>query len=462
MAQENIKLTKTIYSTKSTDGLVDRSFSEVFKTKDPVNLDRFFSMYGELFYDIPKTGNKSHRSIIKQSQEYIGNYIDGRDETINTLTERIIELEEKLNAPKEEHPFYTNGTLIATDNNNNGTIDGGVVYYMDRGKRRYIKDKVDGDVFKALKSALGFPNDAEPYDIVKIIPQIVFENIEKGTILDMLDLSGVANNIEAEEQLISEVGLVDNWRIELRDIINPVESNLIADRIVYTNQVKQKIISEFERESKLESLSYKYYLDVTQGYTQQERENGQILINQVNPQLRKSRQTLAVLKRIWDKRADFPNINFNEILPGTQASVNADGTINTDKGSGIQINQLTEEEVKDAFDGWDEGRNLFEGILDGADYTVSYNAEELEYKSVDARALLTQGFIRIEYDKFEKMDPDSDWIDENGDWNVKYFKKSFGSNHWVGDIDQNYFINEETGASDTYRYKFNRYIRVDY
>ena len=67
MAQENIKLTKTIYSTKSTDGLVDRSFSEFFKTKDPVNLDRFFSVYNELFYDIPKTGEKSHVSIIKQT-----------------------------------------------------------------------------------------------------------------------------------------------------------------------------------------------------------------------------------------------------------------------------------------------------------------------------------------------------------------------------------------------------------
>ena len=49
MAEENIKLSKTIYSTKSTDGLLDRSFSEFFKTKDPVNLDRFFSVYNEYF-----------------------------------------------------------------------------------------------------------------------------------------------------------------------------------------------------------------------------------------------------------------------------------------------------------------------------------------------------------------------------------------------------------------------------
>ena len=75
MAEENIKLTKTIYSTKSTDGLVDRSFSEFFKSKDPINVDRFFSIYEELFYDIPKAGEKSHTSVIKQSTDYIKNYI---------------------------------------------------------------------------------------------------------------------------------------------------------------------------------------------------------------------------------------------------------------------------------------------------------------------------------------------------------------------------------------------------
>ena len=69
MAQEKIKLTKTIYSAKSTEGLIDRSFSEFFKTKNPVDINKFFSLYNELFYEIPKQGDKSHESIIKQSKE---------------------------------------------------------------------------------------------------------------------------------------------------------------------------------------------------------------------------------------------------------------------------------------------------------------------------------------------------------------------------------------------------------
>ena len=134
MAQENIKLTKTIYSTRSTDGIIDRSFSEFFKTKDPVNLDRFFAIYGELFYEIPKTGDKSHTSVIKQSTDYIKNYIDPRDEQIDLLTDRIIELE-LLNSSTtivEEHPFFSNGTLISVDSNDDGKPDWGKIYYMDK------------------------------------------------------------------------------------------------------------------------------------------------------------------------------------------------------------------------------------------------------------------------------------------------------------------------------------------
>ena len=133
MAKENIKLTKTIYSTKSTEGLVDRSFSEIFKTKDPIDLSNFFSIYGELFYDIPKTGKNSHTTIIKQSTDYIKNYIDPKEEQIALLTERIAELEEELNTPEEEHPFYANGTIIGQSDKPY------ICYYMDRGKRRSIQ-----------------------------------------------------------------------------------------------------------------------------------------------------------------------------------------------------------------------------------------------------------------------------------------------------------------------------------
>ena len=408
MAEENIKLSKTIYSTKSTDGLLDRSFSEFFKTKDPVNLDRFFSVYNELFYDIPKMGKKSHTSIIKQSQDYIKNYIDPRDEQITLLTERIAELEELLNTSEEEHPFFTNGTLIGLDENVNddGTIGNGhpddyKIYYMDNGKRRKVKGGAPGEIFQALKASLGYLNTATTGDIVKIIPKVVLEGITEGSQLDIEDVTGqtAAQQLESQLSQLSDIQ-VDDWRQELNNLIQPIENGSVQDEIIYINLLRSKIISEFQREGELESLAWKYQLDISQGFTQEEKDNGEILLTAVRPKLLKSRQTLAILKRIWDKKTNFPDINFDEILPSSYSDSSGNKAIS---------NPLTEEEVEGAYGGWDEGRALFQGVLEGQEYMINTAGEELttdsegylniSEKSDIAYNLLDQGKIIIVYKK---------------------------------------------------------------
>ncbi len=395
MAQENIKLSKTIYSIKSTDGIIDRSFSEFFKTKDPVNLDRFFDMYSELFYDIPKRGDKSHKSIIKQSQEYINDYFDERDETIDTLTERIIELEEELTLTDivNEHPFYSNGTLIATDDNGNQNPDDDNVFYMDRGVRRKVVGGSNGPVFQGLKGALGFGNNAGDDQMVSIVPRVIFDGITEGPHLEVNDLIGITDNFETEQQIVSDVRIQD-WSVELQHLIRPITNGSISKERGYVNLLKYKIKKEFEKEGQLESLTWKFTLDAEQGFTQQERDNGLILKEQARAKLLKSRQTLAVLKRIWDKKSNFPNINFDEILPSIPEQ--------DSNGNKSQNNPLTENEVNKAFSGWDEGRNLFLGVLEGEDYSIDYNVGELGFKSQDALNLLQRGAITIIYDRYKK------------------------------------------------------------
>ena len=374
MAQENIKLTKTIYSTKSTEGIVDRSFSEFFKTKDPVNIDRFFSIYGELFYDIPKEGERSHTSVIKQSTDYIKNYIDPRDEQITILNERIVELEEIINTPNDiqEHPFYSNGSLIAHEDHHYSP------YYMDRGVKRSVEGGIDGPVFKALKASLGFNDDTDNYSIVLKVPGVVIEGVSEGPILGIEDLRGQTNTLEIEQQLLSDI-TVKSWRTELSALIKPIENKSIQSEISYIELLKTKIIAEFEREATLESFSWKYYLDATKGFTKEEKNNGERLLSQVNPKLLKSRQTLAVLKRIWDKKEDFPNIKFDEILPFGGPSGN--------------VNPLTEEDTN-AYNGWTEGKNLFEGVLVGEEYIVP---ERLEYDSPESNKLISDKILKVQY-----------------------------------------------------------------
>jgi len=402
MAKKNVKLTKTIYSSTSIEGLVDRSFSEFFKTKDPINVDRFFSMYNELFYDIPKNGEKSHKSIVKQSQEYINDYFDQRDEEITTLTERIIELEEELAKPDEilEHPFYSNGTLISTDSNEDGSPDDDNVNYMDRGERRPIAGGTTGPVYKALISALGFPNNAEEDNVIKIVPQIIFDGITRGAVLDIEDLSGqtAAEELEQQTNILASI-VVNNWRKELNDIIQPIEDGSIANQILYINQLKNRINSEFTRETLLEQSWWKYYQDSLYGFTEEDRNVGQQLVELTQPKLNRSRQTLAVLARIWAQRANFPNIDFNSILPRTQATLSNDGSKQeaTDKGgNNIIINPLTDDEIR-KFASGAKGREQFPGVLEGEDYIIDLS--NLEYNGEDAKRLLDQGLIKIRYER---------------------------------------------------------------
>lgn len=445
MAEENIQLTKTIYSTKSTEGLVDRSFSEIFKTKDPIDLSNFFSIYGELFYDIPKTGKNSHTTIIKQSTDYIKNYIDPKEEQIALLTERIAELEEELNTPEEEHPFYANGTIIGQSDKPY------ICYYMDRGKRRSIQGGEEGEVFKALKASLGYNDDPESvnyindYDIIMRVPKTVIDGITEGTILGLEDLTGQTEDQQLEQQLEQLQNIVvSDWKVELRDLVQPIENGSISSQVTFIILLKSKIKSEFQREGELESLEWKYYLDATEGYTQEEKDNGEKLLKLIRPKVQRSRQTLAILKRIWDKKSNFPNINFSEILPST-AAVNADGKRVNDKGSGTQMYPLTEEEVNDAYSGWEEGQNLFEGILEGNEYEVDIS--NIEYKGNDATILLNQGLIKVRYKK------------------EKFIGTGFGggyySNRGYEELSQHYGFDNDINQVieiNNFRYTFDKYV----
>jgi len=130
----NIQLNKKVYGAKSAGDIIDKSFSELFKTKEPVNVERLFSLYNELFYDISKEGDNSHTTFIQRSTDYIRDYIDPKDAQIDALIDRIEDLEEELaNDNDQEHPFFSNGTFISSDPTE------AAIYIMDGGRKRSIK-----------------------------------------------------------------------------------------------------------------------------------------------------------------------------------------------------------------------------------------------------------------------------------------------------------------------------------
>ena len=96
MDPQIIKLDKTTVNAEIGARSIDRTFSELIPKEDLVSVDQFFSYYNKLFYDIPRNGNTSHKTLIDQSTEFYGNYRDPKDEIIKDLERQIIELNNLL------------------------------------------------------------------------------------------------------------------------------------------------------------------------------------------------------------------------------------------------------------------------------------------------------------------------------------------------------------------------------
>ena len=90
---EIVELQKRHYGTKDASEALDRSFSELTRTKDNLGAESFFNLYRELFYDLPKTGNNSHTLLINESKNYVKDYIDPKDDIIDELTQKIVDFE---------------------------------------------------------------------------------------------------------------------------------------------------------------------------------------------------------------------------------------------------------------------------------------------------------------------------------------------------------------------------------
>ena len=98
---EEINFNKTVFNKAQYIKTIDTSFSELGVTTVQEQLDtqptveEFFSLYNQLFYEIPEFGEiNSHEFLIQQSSEYIN--FESNQETIDKLQEEISQLREEL------------------------------------------------------------------------------------------------------------------------------------------------------------------------------------------------------------------------------------------------------------------------------------------------------------------------------------------------------------------------------
>ena len=188
----NIKLNKKLYGVQSARSVVDTSFSELTKTKEPINLDRLFRIYNELFYDIPKLGEKSHTTFIQQSLDYNRDYIDPKDVEIDALIDRIEVLEEELsNDNDQEHPFFSNGSFISSD------LNGAGIYLMENGRKRGIQGWTLVDTLLTIMGKGGQSNEEK---FIMLQPSTI-EGIPAGPkIFSEMDLNNYDYTIPSKTQ----------------------------------------------------------------------------------------------------------------------------------------------------------------------------------------------------------------------------------------------------------------------
>ncbi len=79
----NIPIEKQVFDKNTYNKIIDTNFNQLNNNNEnvsPFTLDDFFSLYEQLFYQIPKEGEtNSHRFILQKEADYLGVMINEDD-----------------------------------------------------------------------------------------------------------------------------------------------------------------------------------------------------------------------------------------------------------------------------------------------------------------------------------------------------------------------------------------------
>tara|TARA_Y100000592_G_scaffold67491_1_gene104872 strand:- start:2619 stop:3956 length:1338 start_codon:yes stop_codon:yes gene_type:complete len=242
--KEIVELQKRHYGTRDASQILDRSFVELTKTRDSLTPETFFNLYRELFYDLPKIGDNSHTLLIKESRDYVKDYIDPKDAIIDELTQKIIDFERNSIEIPSEHPLFPNGTAlrVGTDIQNLS----GPLGIMQEGRFRKISNRGNPSPFTILKRPLGFIDGngklLSDENCITLINQQTFDSLPKFT--DPLEISAINEaadwNFSSNDALFNPpasnfteittlIGSADLKNVEINNLINTLKSKIPFD-----------------------------------------------------------------------------------------------------------------------------------------------------------------------------------------------------------------------------------------
>ena len=358
MAQENIKLIKKVYDKQSVNDLLNASFSELGNSNNSVSntnlrnrLNQLFTLYNDLFYDIPKIGTQSHTTLFQQSRDYIGDYVDSKDEEIEGLIDKIVELEQKLagqDQPDEEHPFFRNGTILM-DRESTWNL-----YYMDKATRRKIDGDTGSEVFKDLKSALGYKDKDSWEDVVTKVSPEVISQIKPGPRFGPEDIGASETNVEEELATFEDSF---NYNALQDGQLNPdafYSTDSKKGYKEYREYLKNRVIIVWQSERRFEALKSKYENDKEFAFTEEEQNKAATLEEAVRPKIRQAQETLVYYKRLWGY-VNRPVTSLNEANAKNRMQLAFENFEDN-------INRPVTNDERSEYGGWQRGRDNFPNI----------------------------------------------------------------------------------------------------
>ena len=230
---ENIVLEKETYVNKQFKENVDTQFSEFIKPPIDEDIDQFFQIYKEIFYDIPKRGEKSHTSLMIESKDHIEDYVDPKDTTILALTNKIEQLQdqiaEKFNT--QEHPFFPDGSILHVPYVQSGMMQNGKLRMMRWSVTQlYIKTNPafkdqDGNVKSLRKIAIIFDDTTVMDGIPKGKPINKEEDLNDYDFqepTDILNFNRLRNATSQTDLDSAEILIIKNILDEKENNVNSV------------------------------------------------------------------------------------------------------------------------------------------------------------------------------------------------------------------------------------------------
>jgi hypothetical protein len=98
--KQKVNLNKQVFSKTQYPRVVNTEFTQLTPAEtepvavQDVSVDEFFVLYDKLFFEIPKTGNNSHETLITTSTDYVGYNLLTTE--IEALQQEITELRRQL------------------------------------------------------------------------------------------------------------------------------------------------------------------------------------------------------------------------------------------------------------------------------------------------------------------------------------------------------------------------------